>query len=196
MTAIVGFNDVKNNTVYIGSDSCVARDEIGLIAEKPKVFRPRDNDKIIIGSTSTFRYINLLEYTKGVFPQKDSASLMDMDYLINECIPNIKRLFQNEIPRYEETDRGGNFLIGIGGHLYEVQNDYSVLEHMEPFAAIGCGYQFCLGTMYSLQQYEPDMPPGERVIAGLRAASRYSGAVKPPFIVLNTDNQFVGGSIR
>ena len=79
----------------------------------------------------------------------------------------------------EGSDRGGVFLVGYRGNVYEIQSDFQVGVPADSFMACGCGIDLCLGSLYSTT----DLPPRERIKKALEAAERFNGAVRKPFVI-------------
>lgn len=108
---------------------------------QPKVFHHDVFKNVVMGSTTTFRHIDLLKYSENLFPEVDFYKDKEIDhrYIVKTFIPNLIALFQNNIPSESETNRGANFLLGAKNKLFEIQNDYSVLVPDRDFEAVGCG---------------------------------------------------------
>ena len=117
MTAIVGFTDKKNNVTWIGSDSLGSNGFSKAVQANPKCFHNDTLKNVIMGSTSTFRHIDLLKYSETLFPEIDKYKIkgneiaIDHKYMVKTFIPNLITLFQQNIVAELEKDRGANFLI-------------------------------------------------------------------------------------
>ena len=75
MTCIVGFTDKKNNITWIGADSLGSNGYTQDVESNPKVFRNTTLKNVVMGSTSTFRHIDLLKYSKTLFPEIDKYKI-------------------------------------------------------------------------------------------------------------------------
>ena len=75
MTCIVGFTDKKNNVTWIGADSLGSNGYTQDVESNPKVFRNTTLKNVVMGSTSTFRHIDLLKYSKTLFPEIDKYKI-------------------------------------------------------------------------------------------------------------------------
>ena len=87
MTCIVGFTDKKNNVTWIGADSLGSNGYTQDVESNPKVFRNTTLKNVVMGSTSTFRHIDLLKYSKTLFPEIDKykiPSKIDVDVEFSE----------------------------------------------------------------------------------------------------------------
>lgn len=76
---------------------------------------------------------------------------------------------------------GSWMLVGIHGHLFEIASDYQVHEPLDPYAAIGSGYDPCLGVLYAT----PKAPPSRRLRLAMEAAERYNAGVRAPFTYIS-----------
>ena len=106
--------------------------------------------------------------------------------MVKTFVPNLITLFQNNVYSESATDRGGNFLIGVGNKLFEVQNDYSVLEPASGFTAVGCGEVAAIGSLITTTTYYSDTNPIDHVKFALEAAEKACCGVQRPFVIINT----------
>lgn len=60
MTCIIGFIDRKKKNVWIGGDSLGSNGYTKGVNKNPKVFHHHLLNNVIMGSTSTYRHIDLL----------------------------------------------------------------------------------------------------------------------------------------
>src|SRR5258708_32179381 len=52
----------------------------------------------------------------------------------------------------DEVEKGGIFLVGYRGRIFEIQSDYQVAERDEPYGAVGCGEDLALGAIFASQR--------------------------------------------
>ena len=71
MTCIVGFTDKKNNVTWMGGDSLGSNGYTQAVNLAGKVFHNDVLNNIVIGGTSTFRHLDLLKYSKNLFPMPE-----------------------------------------------------------------------------------------------------------------------------
>lgn len=95
MTCIVGFLDKETDTVWIGGDSLGSNGYSKTVFSNSKVFHHYLNKNIIIGSTSTYRHIDLLQYSELLIPELDYYKKIEIDksYMVKTFIPNLINLF-------------------------------------------------------------------------------------------------------
>ena len=71
MTCIIGFVDKKNDCVWMGADSLGSNGYTKSVNTQPKVFHHDIFKNVVMGSTTTFRHIDLLKYSENLFPEVD-----------------------------------------------------------------------------------------------------------------------------
>ena len=195
MTCIVGFVDKKNDCVWIGADSLGSNGYTKSVNTQHKVFRHDIFKNVVIGSTTTFRHIDLLKYSDNLFPELDFYKNEEIDhkYMVKTFVPNLINLFQNNIYNESATERGANFLLGTKNQLFEIQSDYSVLVPNRGFAAVGCGEDVAMGSLITTTtNFNFDnISPVDHILYALRAASEYCCGVAGPFVIINTMNEDV-----
>ncbi len=180
MTCIVGYlSPIK--TVVMGGDSCASDSHIRYTVSQPKVFK---KGEFLIGYTSSFRFGQLVEHDlKLPYPSPGSDPL---DVMMNEFVPNLRELLKeggfSKVENNVET--GGTLIVGLRGRLFEVQEDFSVLEHKSGYCAVGSGADFALGSLHT--SHQAGATPQDAVMAALRAAEAFAPGVMEPFTVLES----------
>lgn len=181
MTCIVGF--IEKDTVYIGGDSAGVGGYDLQIRKDVKVFK---NGPFIMGFTSSFRMGQLLMSSKFK-PKKQLSKQSDYDYMITTFIDNIRKLFKDNGFEKKYTDgesKGGTFLVGYKGNLYEIDEDFQVGIREENFGSVGCGHHLALGAMYILN-LDKNKTPEQKIEDSLKAAERFSAGVSGPFNIVS-----------
>ena len=197
MTCVVGFTDKENKVTWMGADSMGSNGYTHGIYDDKKVFHNETISNIIMGVCGSYRQMDLLKYSENLFPEIDKYKTPDFDkkYMVKTFIPNVKTLFQTEMVCDPETECGGNFLVGSQGKLFEIQNDYSVLEHTEGYACVGCGEVAASGSLYATTKMDTKnkkkMSPKEHIIMALEAAEKNCMGVHRPFVIVNSENDKV-----
>ena len=188
MTCIVGVLDKVNDCVWMGADSLGSNGYTKSVLNDPKLFRNIHFKNVVMGSTTSFRHIDLLRYSEEIFPELDSLkkTVVDHKYMVTKFVPRLISLFQDNVKDRSETGRGANFLVGVANKLFEIQDDYSVLDPSLGICSVGCGEQIAMGSL--LTSATMDLPPKERIILALEAAEQMSCGVQRPFKIINTMN--------
>lgn len=179
MTAIAGI--AQDGVVWIGGDSAGVGGYSLSVRTDPKVFL---NGEFIFGYTSSFRMGQILEY--DFTPPTPQESEGGMAYMVRKFIPAVKSALKSGGYQTNESgeDRGGTFLVGWRGELYEIESDYQVARVVQNYHAVGCGDDLALGSLHTTAQY--DLTPKERIKMALEAAEEFSAGVRGPFTILST----------
>lgn len=179
MTCIVGA--LGKDGVYIGADSAGITGSNKFIRKDVKVFKIKD---FVIGCTSSFRMIQLLRFSFK--PPKIKKKQDTYEYMCTDFIDAVRSCFKAggyiHIENSEET--GGIFLVGYKNRLFKIESDFQVGELFDSYAAVGCGSDYALGTMFALQ--DTNMTIEEKIILALEAAEKFSAGVSRPFIIEKT----------
>lgn len=172
MTCIVGIADGQR--VLIGGDSAAGDSYYSVSRADEKVFT---NGPFAFGFTTSFRMGQLLRYSLSPpdrLPKTEVAR-----YMATQFIDSVRACLK--AGGYAKLDngaeKGGTFLVGYAGRLFEVYDDYQVGEPVGGIAAVGAGLQYALGALFAhktgLARY--------RATLALQAAEKYCGFVKGPF---------------
>jgi ATP-dependent protease HslVU (ClpYQ) peptidase subunit len=191
MTCIIGMLDKKNDCVWIGGDSLGSNGFTKAVEAQPKIFRNKVFKNVVMGSTSTFRHIDLLKYSDTLFNEADfyKGTILDHEYMVTKFIPNIIKLFKDGMVCMDETDRGANFIVGAKNKLFEIQCDYSVLEPERGFTAVGRGEYAANASMFTTEGMKISIP--DRIKLALNAAESCCCGVQRPFRIMNTKDEEV-----
>lgn len=191
MTCIIGMLDKENDCVWIGGDSLGSNGFTKVIESQPKIFRNKVFKNVVMGSTSTFRHIDLLKYSKDLFDEIDfyKKTTIDHEYMVTKFIPNIMKLFKDGLPSEDEKERGANFIVGAENKLFEIQCDYSVLEPECGFVSVGCGEYAAHASMFTTEGMDISIP--DRIELALKSAESCCCGVQRPFRIINTKDEEV-----
>jgi ATP-dependent protease HslVU (ClpYQ) peptidase subunit len=181
MTCIVGV--VAGSTIWMGGDSLssypasyeVRRDRT------PKVFRLGE---LLIGYTTSWRMGQLLQHNLTAPPQRHDDS--DEKWLATAFIDAVRQVLKTGgfAHKENEVERGGTFLLGLRGKLYEVDSDYQVGAPGEPYGACGAGRPYALGALHTMMALDRPLHAKDRVRYALDAAAYHSAFVRAPYIIL------------
>lgn len=176
MTAVAGL--VHDGRVHIGADSAGVAGWALTVRADAKVF---NNGPYVMGFTSSFRMGQLLRYSLAApEPEGDLARFMATTFIdaVRTCLKDGGWATKNS-----EQEAGGNFLVGIHGRLFEIGSDYQVGESVDDVAAVGCGFELCLGALYASRGVRS---PRRRLTIALEAAERFNGGVRGPFAFVSS----------
>jgi ATP-dependent protease HslVU (ClpYQ) peptidase subunit len=173
MTCIVGI--VDGTRVLMGADSAGVG---GLDISNRKDVKVFTNGDFVIGCTTSFRMIQLLQYKLN--PPKRHPDVDVMRFMVTDFIEAVRELFRagGFATKEKEAENGGTFLVGHAGRLFRIDSDYQVGERADGFDACGCGESYALGAMACSEQ----VPPQERLQLALETAAHFSAGVRGPFV--------------
>jgi ATP-dependent protease HslVU (ClpYQ) peptidase subunit len=183
MTVVVGL--VRDNKVYMGSDSCCTMNDLEKTLVHPKVIKL--NDQMLVGYAGTLRGAQLMEYTDWL-PKYDSSSGMDLrNYICVDFIDGLMSLLREN--HYVENNLGVEahndiFLVGIQGRLFCIDCEFQVVETTAPYCCIGSGASYAYGSLYAHWNYELEQNPETIVHNALEASGCFCQGVKGPYYVM------------
>lgn len=180
MTCVVGL--IADGVVYIGADSQATGGytKYQLSPATAKVFR---NGDLLIDTCGSVRASNLLRYSL-VVPEHHPTDMDDFAYITTRVVEAIRECFKNAgAIATTATNIEGNddseFLVGYRGRLYSINSDWSVMETIDPFCAMGSGEEFAFGALHASK----GKPAKKRVRIALEAAARFSATCGGPFVI-------------
>lgn len=181
MTAVAGL--VCDGAVHLGGDSAGVGGYALTVRADSKVFTI---GPYVLGFTTSFRMGQLLRYSlqpPHPEPGADLERFMATVFIdaVRDCLKTGGWAVKDK-----EREEGGNFLVGVHGHLFEIMPDYQVAVAADGYAAVGCGFELALGALYATGQ-DPVMTPRRRLQLALEAAERFSAGVRRPFAYITTD---------
>jgi ATP-dependent protease HslVU (ClpYQ) peptidase subunit len=96
-----------------------------------------------------------------------------------------KTMVKVVVPAFEYHLKGLKFdmLVGIGGRLFHVYDNFQLTEEQASYDAAGSGSQVARGSLYSTD-HEPHVSPEVRIKLALQAAERFCSGVRGPFTIL------------
>lgn len=172
MTCIVGI--VDRDKVYIGADSLGSNGFTKEVRTEPKVF---ENGEYLIGGTTSFRMLNLLQWKFNPPTFKEGDNLHR--FMCVEFVDAVRGLFEdNGYCVTTEDWQSGEFLVGINGRLFKIHSDYQVSEH--EYTSCGSGEYHALGCIYNDKRKDKK----KVLIRALEAAENFVVSVQRPFVIM------------
>lgn len=173
MTCIVGI--VHDGKVTIGADSAGVG---GLDIQNRKDVKVFTNGGFVIGCTTSFRMIQLLQYKLSAPKRHPDTDVMR--FMVTDFIEEVRKLFREGgfTTKEKEAESGGTFLVGHSGRLFRIDSDFQVGERADGFDACGCGESYALGSMAALSELGPQV----RLQRALETAAHFSAGVRGPFV--------------
>lgn len=177
MTCIVAI--AKDGKVWMGADSAGSDEDTIIPYTIPKVFI-RNN--YIIGYSGSFRFGKLLQYVFDLPPVPNSINSSEkLDEFMNKVLMQSLKKQAKELD-LDKEELDGYALIGVKGHIFEVQTDWCALESSLPYNVAGSGDKFALGSLHTTEVWKD---PQKRINVALSAAAQFCMSVGPPFNILS-----------
>ncbi len=181
MTAIVAVRDESRGLIYLGADSLASNGMQSSRISDPKIFQ---KGEFLIAYAGSFRSGQVLAYRFQPPPMPKSERRL-FPYMVNEFADALRDSLgkAGRIRKEMEQENAWplEFLVAIRGHIYAVQEDFSVLEPSDNYAAAGSGENFCIGSLHSTKYLK--MHPEKRVRLALEAAAHHDPNVGAPFVI-------------
>lgn len=175
MTCIIGAID--NGAIYMGADSAGVANYSIKRRKDSKIFR---NGDFLMGFTSSFRMGQLLRYKFTPPNPKEGQDIYE--FMVADFAESVRQCLKDggysKISNNEET--GGTFMVGFRGRLFIIDADFQVCELLQDYAAVGCGEDIALGSMFSTKGRDTT----ERIKPALEAAEEFNAGVRRPFNII------------
>lgn len=178
MTCIVGL--VHEGAVWIGGDSAGVAGLSLTVRKDAKVFR---NGEFLIGVSASFRVGQLLHHAFTPPPLGEGADIER--YMVTGFVDAVRECLKagGHAERDNDNESGGNFLVGVRGRLFRIEEDYQVAETHLPFTAIGCGRDLAKGALLALRLVGSAKSPRDQVEIALQVAEQQSVGVRGPYTI-------------
>jgi hypothetical protein len=174
LTVIAGV--VHNGRVHIAGDSAGIAGYSLTVRADTKVWA---SGSYAFGFTSSFRMGQLLRYA---FEPPALARGDLHHFMVTVFVDAVRTCLKDGgwARKDSEQEQGGDFLVGVAGHLFRVSNDYQVGESANLYDAVGCGDELALGALHATGAL--GLKPRRRLAYALAAADHHSAGVVGPFV--------------
>jgi len=181
MTCIVGLLD--GSRVILGGDTCGSDGFMYESCDHSKVFKV---DKFVLGGTTSFRMLDLLEHSLKIpYVKPEDESNMDK-FMRTSFVTAVRSCLKDG--GFAETkngaEAGGTFLIGYKNKLWRMQDDFSIINR-NVYDSVGSGMYTAIGSLYTTNGIK--MKPEDRVVKALEAAASLIASVKGPYNLISTE---------
>jgi len=172
----------QNDRFYIAGDSRVSLNH-SLVFDRsgsrkqdyPKIFKLNG---FVFGVCGSVRVSNALKYTLklNVSETKDHTSIYS--FMVNTFTKNIRDCLKESgcLSVYRESHEMNDCeLISMyNGEVYYMSGDFSIVKIDNPYFAIGAGYSYALGSLFSTIGIKN---PSERVRLAVSSAANFENSV-------------------
>jgi ATP-dependent protease HslVU (ClpYQ) peptidase subunit len=173
MTCIVGM--IEGEKVLMGADSAGVG---GLDISNRKDVKVFTNGPFVIGCTTSFRMIQLLQFKLNAPKRHPDTDVMR--FMVTDFVEEVRKVFREGgfTTKEKDAEAGGTFLVGYAGRLFRIDSDFQVGERADGFDACGCGDSYALGVL----AVTAGRPARERLRMALETAAHFSAGVRGPFV--------------
>jgi len=144
------------------------------------------DERFLIGYTSSFRMGQILQHKLRVQKQLRHGPYKqsDEEFMSTVFIDAVRSCMKDGgYTKIEySVESGGTFLVGYNGRLYEVSEDFHVNTFIDGYSAIGAGWQYALGSIYTSSITDS---PRDIIQVALEAAEEFSTSVCGPFKIMH-----------
>jgi ATP-dependent protease HslVU (ClpYQ) peptidase subunit len=173
MTCIVAAK-AKDGSIVMGSDSAGSDGWSLVVLKDQKIYRV---GKMLIGFTSSYRMGQLLGHSLSL-PEHHSDVPVER-YMATIFMDAVRRCLKDGgfAKRENDVETGGTFLVAYKGRIFQVQDNFSVIENGRPYDSCGSGYMLALGSLYSTADTRDTK---KRCEMALQAAEDFCATVRGP----------------
>lgn len=176
MTTIIGV-ELDDKSVIV-ADSRVT-DDGGKVYSHPSMRKIAQRGSLLIAGAGEVYPCDIAQniWVPPVFTAKDKKDAYR--YMIVKAMPSLRKCLTDNGYNFDEPydkDKYGlrfQFLIAVGGELFDVDQDLAVMKSEEGFYAIGSGGAYALGALYA----------GSDAISAMEVAARISAYTAAPYQV-------------
>lgn len=173
MTTIIGI-EYDDKSVVI-ADSRVTGDD-GRIYSHPIMRKISKRGALLIAGAGEVAPCDIAQnvWMPPAFTQKDKKDAYR--YLVTKAMPSLRKCLVDNGYSFEEDKKDGvrfQFLIAVGGELFDIDEELTVIKSNDNLYAIGSGGAYALGALYA----------GAEPMKAMEIASQLSAYTFPPFYV-------------
>ena len=135
----------------------------------------------VMGFTTSFRMGQLLRYRLTT----RAPDTWDVDrFMATDFIDDVRTALRGSgwLSTENGQERGGQFLVGVGGRLYAIHGDFQIARSAHGYDAVGCGQDLALGALRATRA--AGLRGEDRALVALDAAATFSAGVAEPFHVV------------
>lgn len=172
----------KDNQLVMGGDSAGVDSSSWaqtIIAES-KVFKKKN---MLFGYTSSFRMGQIIQYCLNI--PEHPENMDTMEYLVCRFIESYRITLKNNgfLNRNNGIDETGSFLLGYKNRIFNIQNQFQIIEDSSGIMAVGCAADQAIGAMEALFPL-PNKTATEIVQEALSIAEYRNIGVSSPFNII------------
>lgn len=173
MTTIIGI-EYEDKSIIL-ADSRVTGDD-GRIYSHPVMRKIAKRGALLVAGAGEVAPCDIAQnvWVPPAFTQKDKKDAYR--YLVTKAMPSLRKCLTDNGYSFEEEKKEGmrfQFLIAVGGELFDIDEELTVIKSDDNLYAIGSGGAYALGALYA----------GAEPMVAMDIASKLSAYTFPPFYV-------------
>ena len=173
MTTIIGI-EYDDKSVVI-ADSRVTGDD-GRIYSHPTMRKIAKRGALLVAGAGEVAPCDIAQniWVPPVFSAKDKKDAYR--YMVTKAMPSLRKCLIDNGYNFEEDKKDGmrfQFLMAIGGELFDIDEDLTVIKSDDNFYSIGSGGPYALGALFA----------GAEPIKAMEIAAKLSAYTSPPFYI-------------
>lgn len=174
MTTIIGL-EYDDKSVIVADSRVI--DDTGRLYSHPVMKKIAKRGALLVAGAGEVSPCDIAQniWIPPTFTAKDKAN--PYQYMIVKAMPSLRKCLVDNGYNFDEVhdkDKDGlrfQFLIAVGGELFDVDQDLAVMKSEERIYAIGSGGAYALGALYA----------GADAISAMDIASRISAYTSAPY---------------
>lgn len=173
MTTIIGIE--YNNKSVVLADSRVTGDD-GRIYSHPVMKKIAKRGAFIIAGAGEVAACDIAQniWVPPTFTAKDKKDIYR--FMITKAMPSLRKCLVDNGYNFESDKKEGmrfQFLIAVGGELFDIDEDLTVMKSDDNVYSIGSGGPYALGALYA----------GAEPMKAMEIAAKVSAYTFPPFYI-------------
>ena len=173
MTTIIGIE--YNDKSVVIADSRVTGDD-GRIYSHPTMRKITKRGALLIAGAGEVAPCDIAQniWVPPVFSAKDKKDAYR--YMVTKAMPSLRKCLTDNSYNFEEDKKDGmrfQFLMAVGGELFDIDEDLTVIKSDDNFYSIGSGGPYALGALFA----------GAEPIKAMEIAAKLSAYTSPPFYI-------------
>jgi len=180
MTTIIAVQ--KKDRVLFGADSQVTSGS-GRIQRHSEMVKINHRNNYLIAGSGECAPCDIAQHIWKP-PNPKGSEWNDLyHFMVSKVVPSLKAIFKLHEYKWDkdEDEIKFNFLIALGGQVFEIEDDMSVTIDSNGFYGIGSGSPYAIGALEA----------GATMAKALEIAAKNDAYTSPPFIYYTqtTDNE-------
>ncbi len=185
MTCCIGYK--CDEGIMLATDSAgVAGYRTRARSDKGPFRRTEGESEYLFACAGSFRFHQLVQYKLSLPKYRPGDDVFE--YMVNDWIEALRQCLKaNGAAHIENSieETAGLLLVGFQQRLFTIFGDFQVAEYDDPYTAIGCGEEWAMGALYTLEYKAEDWRASGIVLKAMQAANHFSGGVCPPYHFLS-----------